>query len=408
MSRLRRALVGRLAGEGGFTLVEAIVALTILAFAGAGFAVSTNGGLRMVGVSQERQTAVQVANEWMEQARVIPFSGLALPDPTTWEGVGTPDEDVSVDGTQYTSDAGTETLVLAAGSTFTHVVTETVNGVEYVAYRYVTWVPHGAVAQAYKRVTIVVQWLGTPGEPVSVTIGSIIAGDGIVWSSTTTAPPGPTSTTSTTMTTPTVTAPSLCVGDLSAPTGSVSILAGSGAQNGYTKSSTVTLSLSASDSCTPIYMSFSNDGTSFSEPVEFDQSAVWTLASGNGTRTMYTRLTDGIGNSATVASSVVVDGEAPTQPGSFTATVVSSPTRVVLTWSGSTDNEGVLGYRVYVATGAGSFQNQPTGVSHPCPTSPCTWTHTGVKNRDTYTYYVVSYDAAGNESPETPQLTRTI
>jgi hypothetical protein len=31
-----------------------------------------------------------------------------------------------------------------------------------------------------------------------------------------------------------------------------------------------------------------------------------------------------------------------------------------------------------------------------------------VKNKDTYTYYVVAYDAAGNESDATPHLTRTI
>ena len=53
----------------------------------------------------------------------------------------------------------------------------------------------------------------------------------------------------------------------------------------------------------------------------------------------------------------------------------------------------------------GSYQNQPTGVSHPCPTSPCEWTHAGVRHKDIYTYYVVAYDAAGNESAGTGEKT---
>jgi hypothetical protein len=317
---------------------------------------------------------------------------------------------VSPDGTAYTSAAGTEPLVFDAGSTFDHIVYETVNNVEYVAYRYVTWVAVGADAEAYKRVTIVVQWDGTStdGEPIEVTLSSLVSGDGVAWTSTTSTTPGPTSTTSTTLGVTTTTTPSVCLGDLDGPSATLDILAGSGAQTGYTSSSTVTLSLSANDGCTPMYMSFSNDDTTYSTPIAFDTSAVWTLLAGNGTRTMYARVMDGIGNQTSLSAAVVVDGEAPTTPGSFTASVLSSPQRVVLTWTGSTDNDSLLGYRVYVATGAGGFQNQPTGVSAPCPTSPCTWTHTGVKKKDTYTYYVVAYDAAGNESLQTPHQTRTI
>jgi prepilin-type N-terminal cleavage/methylation domain-containing protein len=413
LARLRRALVRRLRDERGFTIVEALVALTLLSIASAGFAVTTSGGLRLIGSSQEHQSAVQVANEWMEQARVVPFDGLALPTATTWGGAGTPDDAVDAGHTTFAFDGATETLVFDAGSTFGHTESETVNGVDFEAYRYVTWVADGATTNAYKRVTIVVQWAATGDEDATVTLSSLVAGDGIGWTTSTTAAGATTTTstvatTSTTAATTTTTVAGGCPGDVSGPTGSLAILAGSGAEAGYTSSSTVTLSLAASDACTPITMAFSNDGSSFSTANPLATSGVWTLTAGNGSRTMWVRYTDAVGNTSVAQASVIVDGTKPTTPGSFTATIVNAPKRVVLTWTPSSDAQGVLGYRIYIANGSGSFKNQTTGVSHPCPTSPCTWTHAGVKNKDTYTYYVVAYDAAGNESDHTAHLTRTI
>lgn len=412
MSGLVRALRRLRHGEDGFTLVEAVVALTILALTSAGFAISTGNGLRLVGSSQERQTAVQIANEWMEQARVVPFDGLALPADTVFAGAGTPDEDVT--GTTFASDAGTEELVLAAGSSFLHVPdSEVENNITFDAYRYVTWVVDGADAQAYKRVTIVVQWNGTStdGAPERVTMSTLVSGDGIGWGSVPTTAPlvtVPTTVPSPAPTTTPTTVPGSCVDDLSGPTGSMAILAGSGAQTGYTSSSTVTASITAADDCAPITMSFSNDDTTWSAPEPFATSKVWTLAAGDGPQSMSIRLIDGAGNTSTASGSVIVDTAEPTMPAGFTATVLNSPPRVQLTWMESSDTQGVLGYRIYVATGAGSFQNQSTGVSHPCPTNPCRWTHAGVKNKSTYTYYVVAYDAAGNESDATAHLSHTI
>jgi prepilin-type N-terminal cleavage/methylation domain-containing protein len=411
MARFRHALRRLLRQEDGFTLVEALVALTILALTSAGFAVTTGQGLRLVGTSQERQTAVQVANEWMEQARVVPFDGLALPTGTAFAGAGTPDE--SVTGTTFTHEGVVEELVLAADSTFSHVVSDSANNIDFDTYRYVTWVADGADTEAYKRVTVVVQWQGTStdGEPERVSMSSLVAGDGIGWGSATPAPTVPPTTPDPTTpdpTTPPTVPPGECDGDTTGPTGSLTILAGSGSQAGYTSSSTVTVSLSATDPCLPITMAFSNDGSTWSvaEPLATDD--VWTLAAGNGTRTMWVQYADGLGNTSEASRSVIVDDVKPTTPGAFTATVLNAPKRVQLTWTQSTDSQGVIGYRIYVASGAGSFQNQSTGVVHPCPSSPCTWTHSGVKNKDTYTYYVVGYDAAGNESDATAHLTRTI
>ena len=397
--------------ERGFSLIEAVVACTLLALLGTAFGVTTGNGFGLIGTSQERQSAVQIANQWMEEARVVPVDGLALPADTVFDGPGTPDEDVAL-GTTYTSAAGAEELVLDAGSTFAHRGQEEMNGVDFDVYRYVTWVVDGADTQAYKRVTVVVQWTGTGGEVQRVTQSTLMSGDGIAWASgtstTTTALAATTTSSSTTSTTATTVASTSCTGDTAGPSATLAILAGTGAQSGYTSSATVTLSMTAVDACASVEMGFSNDGSTWSPWVTFTASAVWSLPTGNGSRTMYARFRDGNGNLTTRSASVIVDGTAPTTPGSFTATVLNGPKRVRLTWTQSSDNQSVIGYRIYRRHGSGSFQNQSTGVSHPCSTSPCQWTDSGVQNNNTYTYYVVAYDAAGNESAPTAQLTRTI
>jgi prepilin-type N-terminal cleavage/methylation domain-containing protein len=394
--------------ERGFTIIEVVVALTVLAIGAVAFGTTTTTGLQLVGVSKERQTAVQVANEWTEQARAVPYSALALDSATVFGGTGTPDENVS--GTTYTGAGGAEALVLTAGSTFPHTGTETPNGVNYSVYRYVTWVADGVTSQAYKRVTVVVQWQGTSTStaPKRLTQSTMIATNGVVWSATTTTGVPASTTTTTIPATTTTTAAGACTGDHTGPTGTLSILAGTGANTGYTSSSTVTLSLTASDPCAPVTMAFSNDNVTYSTAEAFATSKAWPLTSGNGNRTVWVRYADGVGNASVASATVRVDGTIPTTPGSFTATSVSGPTRVVLTWTASTDNDSLIGYRIYVAAANGSFQNQPTGVTAPCSTNPCTWTHAGVKNKDVYTYYVVAYDAAGNTSVSTAQKTVTV
>jgi len=85
---------------------------------------------------------------------------------------------------------------------------------------------------------------------------------------------------------------------------------------------------------------------------------------------------------------------APSVPANVSATAVSQ-TQINLTWSASTDNVGVTGYRVYrngveIATTAGtSYQN------------------TGLSNGTTYAYTVRAYDAAGNQSADSAVASAT-
>ncbi|PWF47712.1 fibronectin type III domain-containing protein [Massilia glaciei] len=79
------------------------------------------------------------------------------------------------------------------------------------------------------------------------------------------------------------------------------------------------------------------------------------------------------------------DTQAPGAPASLSATATSS-SQINLSWSGSTDNVGVTGYRVYRA---GVLVGSPTGT---------TFSNTGLNASTAYSYTVKAIDAAGNLS----------
>ncbi|OGH91365.1 MAG: hypothetical protein A2534_03750 [Candidatus Magasanikbacteria bacterium RIFOXYD2_FULL_39_9] len=91
--------------------------------------------------------------------------------------------------------------------------------------------------------------------------------------------------------------------DTTPPTGTISINAGATT----TTLVTTTLTLSATDNASGVaQMRFSNDGVNFSAPVQYVTSASWTLASGNGLKTVYVQYRDGAGNwsSAVIADTI--------------------------------------------------------------------------------------------------------
>ncbi len=99
---------------------------------------------------------------------------------------------------------------------------------------------------------------------------------------------------------------------------------------------------------------------------------------------------DGGGNRSDPVSAPVTtpdDAAAPSKPSGLTAKPQSSPRRVKLSWSASTDDVGVTGYRVYregvVIATVGSMN----------------YTDSAVASRTKYRYAVSALDAVGNESP---------
>ena len=104
---------------------------------------------------------------------------------------------------------------------------------------------------------------------------------------------------------------------------------------------------------------------------------------------------DAAGNVSPAASAVGTTGpdtQAPTAPGNLVGTAVSSTT-AALSWTASTDNVGVTGYRVsrddsLVATVSGT-----------------SWTESGLTPGASYKFSVVALDAAGNASTAATTVT---
>ncbi|MDH6213465.1 discoidin domain-containing protein [Streptomyces pseudovenezuelae] len=92
------------------------------------------------------------------------------------------------------------------------------------------------------------------------------------------------------------------------------------------------------------------------------------------------------------------DTTPPAAPGALTVTGHTSNS-VSLSWSTSTDNVGVSGYRILRVSGSTSTQVGTTGST--------SFTVTGLGASTAYTFDVVAYDAAGNVSQPSTQVTAT-
>jgi len=96
----------------------------------------------------------------------------------------------------------------------------------------------------------------------------------------------------------------------SAPQGTIAINNG----NPYTKSSSVTLNLSASDAESEVtQMQFSNDNQRWSEPETYAATKTWVLASDEGVKTVYVKFKDAAGNWSFVFSNTIILDTAPPQ-----------------------------------------------------------------------------------------------
>ena len=132
------------------------------------------------------------------------------------------------------------------------------------------------------------------------------------------------------------------------------------------------------------------DGTTSSA-----QNPVKTYSSAGSYTVSLTVTGPGGSNTRTTPNFITVtsaDPTPPTVPGSLVATPSSSST-INLSWTASTDNVGVTGYRVERCTGASctSFAQIATPVG-------TTYSNTGLTAGTTYRYRVRATDAAGNLS----------
>lgn len=90
------------------------------------------------------------------------------------------------------------------------------------------------------------------------------------------------------------------------------------------------------------------------------------------------------------------DTVAPSAPANLTATAIST-SQINLSWSASTDNIGVIGYKIYRNGSLLTTQNNQLTV----------YSDTGLTANTAYTYKVSAIDAAGNESAQSTQAIAT-
>lgn len=90
----------------------------------------------------------------------------------------------------------------------------------------------------------------------------------------------------------------------------------------------------------------------------------------------------------------VPDTTDPSIPGNLTTSVIS-PTQINLSWSSSTDNVAVTGYRLY-----------RNGVQIATPSST-SYSDSGLSSSTNYSYTVAAVDGAGNTSPQSTAVSAT-
>jgi len=98
--------------------------------------------------------------------------------------------------------------------------------------------------------------------------------------------------------------------------------------------------------------------------------------------------------SATTQATQVTDTTDPSVPAGLAASVISS-SQINLSWSASTDNVGVTGYKIYRG---GTLLTTVTGISY---------NNTGLSASTAYSYRVSAIDAAGNESSQCTAVSAT-
>jgi hypothetical protein len=264
-------------------------------------------------------------------------------------------------------------------------------------FQYVTWVDP---VNNVKRLTVIVTFRPTAieGAAQMVRVSTLFTPGTITVSGTTPgASQGSGAPTPSPSPTPAPTSP--CTADVAAPTGTFTITSGTGSDVGYTASANVALSMSFSDSCTPITVHLSNDGATYGTAITYDAlnpTVSWTLTAGDGSKSVYAQVFDGLSNVRTIGpNTIVLDTTRPTVPGTLSRTVSCSGSdrTVTLSWGSSTDTN-FKGYRVYRSIDSAAWTAIGTSSTTTSPDS-------NKKALDSVRYFVVGYDKAGNESNAT-------
>ena len=395
----------RMRTDEGFTLVEVVIAMALITVGFLVLAGATSSGARLLVQSKQRQAATQQANAAIEHIRNVAYDNAMLStQPSHAADEDSPDFYVNEDGTEYDhahGGDGEQLVVDSVHGLVLHTEDVSTGSTSMTLYQYVTWVddPNISGSQDYKRVSVVVSYLAgaNPGRLHTVEASTLLTTGTITVGGTTSSAGAGSSSSPTPSPTPTPSGP--CGADTVGPTGTFSILSSSGAQTGYTASTTASISLSPSDTCTPISVQFSNDNATYGTAFTYDSgnpNATWTLAGTDGSKNVWARYTDGAGNVSTVGPQpIALDQTLPTAAGTLTRTVSCSGNNrtVTLNWGNSTD-ANLVGYRIYKNANNVGYSALKTSAT-------LTTTDTDSKILNSLSYKIVAYDKAGNEGTAT-------
>src|SRR6476620_3086569 len=147
--RRLRARLSRLDDEAGFSLVEAMAAITILAIGIFAVAQARTFGLCSTGLSRQRLAARAALDQQMEEARALNYDNLVLSDTSPLShaaNTNNPDYWINAATQTYDPDGSgsliPEPIVRVSGASpaLAHYQNPYVNGsTTYEVYRYVTW-----------------------------------------------------------------------------------------------------------------------------------------------------------------------------------------------------------------------------------------------------------------------------
>ncbi len=183
--------------------------------------------------------------------------------------------------------------------------------------------------------------------------------------------------------------------DSSPPSGTISINSGAA----YTKSASVTLNLSATNP-TPgdpvLDMRFSSDGTTYGPWVHYAASAPYTLATGDGPKTVFVEFRNGAGAvSAPASHSITLDTTPPSitkapAPTLRIGHLGSTGAPVAIAWAGTDATSGIKNFNLMESVDGGAFS---------LVASPTTATVTeNLIPGHSYKFEVRATDNAGNVS----------
>jgi type II secretory pathway pseudopilin PulG len=151
--------------EGGFTIIEASIAMLLVAMMFTALSAGLMSGLRATRDARLFQQATSMGEEAVEAARDLAYDKLVMQtsdlsgDPRVEPG---PPMKFDPDGSgSLLAEPLVAVTTAGAESIVPHITTETVVNTTFTSSRYVTWVDdavQGGPAQSYKRMVVIIEW----------------------------------------------------------------------------------------------------------------------------------------------------------------------------------------------------------------------------------------------------------